>query len=218
MLITTETSIEKNSNAHPKAFYKKTNMKPFWCVVAIFMSIYFLWFFLSYFVVSAVNYNENRKIYTTEITGTISNQNIYSNIKYGWGTIKANGCGVVALYNIMELENRHQNFLSMVTLFEKYGSNFHSLLGTNGISMGLYLISKGYRVNYVFDASIFVTESQNSKYTIFCYIMSTYGHYELLTDFNGTDFQMYNPTYRTTIEHQMEITDNSIFRCLICVN
>ena len=77
--------------------------------------------------------------------GLINGQAVfdYANEKCGLGTYAKNGCGVIAIYNAMQLLKKPQSLSSIETAFQyKYGMILYGLGGIDPWSFGEYFDSK----------------------------------------------------------------------------
>lgn len=173
-------------------------------------------------IVSFVNYTKNLKYFNdNQIVGVINNQHDYSDVRYGFGNMGDNGCGAVAIYNILTLEDKNPNMTEIIRAMDLYGTIGYGLLGTAPHGIMMYLSAFGYNVKIHFQAKNFESVAINSKYSVFCYVSLNGGHYTVMYDYDETDstFQMINPTYRDTFAHQLDtVTIDYGLRFLISVN
>ena len=61
----------------------------------------------------------------------INRQTLVDGINFGFGNIKANGCGPIAVYNLFKMAEKEANFIDIICEFEKHGTNFLEKLGTD---------------------------------------------------------------------------------------
>ena len=83
--------------------------------------------------------------YSTDKSGFIDNQSDFHGIPYGKGTLSANGCGPIALYNALIQMNYDKLTLSSVIEFlEKKGATLYGKYGTSPYAINHFLKSKGF--------------------------------------------------------------------------
>ena len=172
------------------------------------------------YIVAGINLKHNTKVWNElNYQGIIYNQHNFKNLKYGFGNIASNGCGAVAVYNILVLENRYKPFPQIINYFDKYGENVFGILGTNPIALILLLKYYGYKVNFSLNSSKFNNMAKNSKYSILLNVNSEYGHYELLYNYNETDetYVTINSYGKSTMSNLLKNYKNNLL-VLITVN
>ena len=131
--------------------------------------------------------------------GLINGQAVFefANEKCGLGTYAKNGCGVIAIYNAMQLLKKNQSLGSIETAFQyKYGMILYGLGGIGPWSFGEYFDSKnikykGYSsyANLERDLSngdVIVFTVRNSRKNIFK------GYHTMAARFIGGRFVVYN--------------------------
>jgi len=169
-------------------------MKKFRKGVAIMVIVLSALIFLRYsisFISSFINYNYNKNL--AEPTGLISEQDDYENFRFGFGDVGANGCGAVAVYNILKLEGKEANFAGIIKDMEGFGTNFFGLLGGDPLFLVGYLQGQGFKCHvYV---NNFEENAKDSKYVIFTGVHSTGGHYWLMENNNDGRYKLHNPDY-----------------------
>lgn len=167
---------------------------------------------------SIVNYKINSKKWNDGI-GIIYDQHL-NNIKdyrYGFGTIGENGCGAVAIYNIMCLENKKVALPDIIKSMDN-GQIFFGLLGTKPTRILSYLKKQGFDAQLHEDKSKFEVLSQDSKYCIYIYVGKSGGHYTLLIHNSDSEtFRSINPCGITTMSDMMEENQNKFINLLITV-
>lgn len=163
-------------------------------------------------------YNHNLEQWNNNSYKLITKQYELKNYKYGFGNVADNGCGAIAIYNILSLDGKNVTFPEVIKKVALNGFPLFGYLGTFPHTVIHILNSFGYKTSVSFDTQNFDEIAKNHKYNIFCYISTTYGHYELAYDFNGTDFQFVNPTIRTTFFNEVEDADDCFFKALITVD
>lgn len=144
------------------------------------------------FVLNAVNFKHNLSVWDDEID-IISNQHSSNvkDLKYGFGTIDENGCGAVAIYNILLLENKKKPLPNVIQAMDG-GQYFFGLLGTKPTQMMKYLKSLGYSVSLHKDKSRFDEWAQKSDYSIYIYVGKNGGHCTLLVPNGDATFHSIN--------------------------
>lgn len=192
-------------------------MKKFliWSFVVIASLILFSHIFC--FVLCNVNYKKNMKVWEElNYTGIIYDQSEWDDFKYGLGTVAKNGCGAIAVYNILVLENKYKPFPEIIKYFDNDNENIFGLLGTNPFAVKSYLKKQGYKTKIYFKEKNFKDAAINSKYAILMYVNWEYGHFQLLYDYDGQYFKE-NPKYKIDFDKLMESKKN-FFKLLITVN
>lgn len=163
-------------------------------------------------VVAWSNYNEN---------GIISEQYKYSDLNYGFGTVAKNGCGAMAVYNILKLENKNPYFPDIINKFDLCGENFFGLGGSKASRVIRVLKNYGLKTTYSLNATNYERIAQNSKYSIYLYFAiqngNLIGHYQLLTDFDGERYTTINSNGHFTFEEIINIK-GTFFSMMIGVN
>lgn len=169
-------------------------------------------------ILSYNNFKINDKIWNElEYKGIIYNQHDYKSLKFGLGDVALNGCGAVAVYNILVLEDKYIPFSEIIKYFDNNNENLYGILGTNPFSIMTFMKNKGYKVNAYLNSNDFKTASINSKYSIMFYINFNGGHYQLLHNYDGEQFELINITVKMSMEQLLEKT-NDCFRVLITIN
>lgn len=166
------------------------------------------------------NYKYNNEFWNqSNYTGLIYNQHEYTNMKYGLGSIAKNGCGAVAVYNILVLENKYEPLPEIVKYFDNSNEVFYGILGTNSFSIVRYMKKKGYEANIYFNYKNFKEKAVNSKYSILMYFNLKGGHFQLMYNYNENSdaFNFINTTTTMPFETLLDKTSNC-FRLLITVN
>ena len=127
-------------------------------------------------------------------------------MKYGLGTVAKNGCGAVAVYNILLLENKPKSLPEIIKFFDNSNENLYGILGTNPFSLMNYLKNENYKVNAFLNKNDFKKNATNSKYSLLFYFNLKGGHYQLFYNYNESNntFQFINSTYIKTLENFLE--------------
>lgn len=171
-------------------------------------------------VLANVNYKTNSE-YWNELNykGIVYNQHNYEEMKYGLGDIAKNGCGAIAVYNILVLENKYKPLPEIIRYFDNSNEIVFGILGTNPFSIMNYMNAIGYKARAHFNVNSFKEEAINSKYSILVYFNFNGGHYQLIYDYNESEdtFHFINSTIKMPIEHILNNT-NDCFRVLITIN
>ena len=163
-------------------------------------------------------YGHNTEQWNNKSYKLITNQDELTNYKYGFGNVVDNGCGSIVIYNILSLDGKDVSFPEVIKKVSLNGLPLFGYLGTFPHTVISILNSFGYKTSVFFDTQNFDEIAQNHKYNIYCYISTTYGHYELAYDFNGTDYQFVNPTLRTTFANEVKNSGNCFFKALITID
>jgi len=163
------------------------------------------------------NYKHNTKEWDKLVyTDIIYYQSDYPNIKFGLGNIADNGCGAIAVYNILHLEGKYKPFPEIIKYFDNGDENIFGLLGTNPFGIVRYMKNEGYKVNIYLKPSDFKTAAINSKYSILMYMNLEYGHFQLLYDYDGTYFKE-SPLYKIDLDNLLE-SKKDFLKLLITIN
>ncbi|HHU60193.1 TPA: hypothetical protein GXZ34_04680 [bacterium] len=133
-----------------------------------------------------INYNHNKKIDDTTLLSNIkgheliSNQRLTSDVKYGFFRSNKKGCGWIALYNILKLDGQDVKVENVVLHMDLYGKNAFASLGSNPLSMALYLKLKGYDVKIYLDQEKFDDAASKTDFGIIGMLSTSKkgGHYQ----------------------------------------
>lgn len=198
---------------------KRANSKRVVAIVLIILFSFVAIWELTTFFVSFFNYKDNCKMWNNNI-GIINDQHLngIKNYKYGFGTIGENGCGAVAVYNIMYLENNKVALPKIIKEMDN-GQFFFGLLGTKPTQMMSYLKKQGFVVQLHEDKSRFEEFANDCKYCIYINVGTTGGHYTLLTNNNDDSktFRSINPRGTTTISSLIEENKNDLINLLMTI-
>lgn len=194
------------------------------------MRKFILWFFtivlslllisnVSCMIIAEMNFKHNVKEWEKMgNNGIIYYQNDYPNIKFGLGNVANNGCGAIAVYNILYLEGKYKPFPEIVKFFDDGNENIFGLLGSNPFSVMSFMKNEGYKVKTYLKSSDFKTAAINSKYSILMYLNLQYGHYQLLYNYdNQLDLFYENPRVRIDLDTLLE-SKKGFFKILITIN
>lgn len=195
-------------------------MKKFWKRIGIFTIIFVatvtaLRYSIS-IIYTSINFKSNQKL--LPVNSIIYNQSNYEEYKFGFGNIRENGCGVVAVYNILKIEGKNPNFTQIIKDCEPFGTNLFGIWGTNPQWIKRYLKKQGLDVQVCFDMNKFHERAQNARYAIYTYLSFKGGHYQLLTDFCDGKYQSINPYQSVSISELNEETKDYFIHFLILVN
>ena len=166
---------------------------------------------------SAVKHNlkEWSKLNYTDI---IYYQHNYPNFKFGLGDVASNGCGAIAVYNILVLEQKYKPFPEIIKYFDNGNENIFGYLGSNPFGVISYLKNEGYKVNTYLKSADYKTAAINSKYSILMYLNLKYGHYQLLYNYDEHSNLFYeNPKTKVNLDSLLE-SKKDFFKILITVN
>lgn len=166
---------------------------------------------------SMAQFEQNNALFSASGQTLIKSQSGYQNYKFGLGNIAENGCGVVAVYNILQLDNKNPNLAQVIKDVSMFGLNMFGLLGAFPHGVIMTLRHYGYDVNVEFSIKNFEKTALKYKYNIFLYVGINGGHYEVFYDYNGTDYQIVNPFIRSTISYEIEQTKGYFLKMLISV-
>lgn len=202
---------------------KKGKYKGLKITIAVVLSMVLVHCCLTlYFALS--NYNYNSQIEIEE--GVIFNQSKkpYGDFRYGGlGNVDANGCGAVAVYDIMKMKDKNIEFADVVRYFDVNGNFAYGLLGTRPSRVISYLRRYGFDVGYAFMEENFDQLAKQSEFAIFLYVGKVNGqlggHYHLLTDYNHRTgkYQSINPSGYASFKELFEMTEECFFKMLIYV-
>ena len=200
---------------------KKSGAKIFLMIFAI-LAVFVIAWFVTELAIASINLKYNKTTWENyNHTGIIYNQHDFEDLRYGFGNVAKNGCGAIAVYNILTLENKTINLAELLYKFDAHGENLFGLAGTRASKMISVLKEYDFQVEYSLKKSNFEKIAKNNKYAIFLYVgiesFKPFGHYQLLYDFNGENFQTINITGRYSFE---DITkkDNTFLTMMIGVS
>lgn len=176
-----------------------------------------------YFAFSNYSYNSQIEIEEKVIVEQYFKP--YGDFKYGGlGNVDDNGCGAVAVYNIMKISGKDVKFADVVRYFDVNGTFAYGKLGTRPSKIISYLRMYGFDVGYAFLEENFSNLAKKSKYAIYVYVGKINdvlgGHYHLLTDYDSKTgkYKSINPSGYVTFSDLSELTKECIFKMLIYVN
>ncbi|MFA6859966.1 MAG: hypothetical protein WCR30_01090 [Clostridia bacterium] len=188
----------------------------------------FLFGFIIFLIISSVlvstalsflNYSTNQKAFENfgyfDENGFINEQSELTNFKFGFSSFDTNGCGSIALYNVLKLANKTETLPNIIKQMDLYGQNAFGYLGTNPVSMVFYLRSKGIDASITFNKSEFNSFASTSNASIFCSLSFSGGHYQVLHSENEGVFQTLNPKSSKTMQELLAETDTSFLHFLI---
>lgn len=133
--------------------------------------------------------------------GLILDQKEYGDVDFGaFGNVADNGCGAVAIYNILKLDQKN---VELTSIINELGAAkiLWGVAGTAPTGITKYLKNKGYETKIVANKNNFESTLKKYKYGIYCYWTVTGGHFEVIYDYNNNDgtWQILNPTYRSSM-------------------
>ena len=168
-------------------------------------------------VLAEINFKHNLKEWNElNYTDIIYNQGQYSNFKYGLGDVARNGCGAIAVYNILILEDNYKPFPQIIKYFDRGNQNFFGILGTSPFGIMNYMKKEGYKVNIYLKSGDFKNAAIISKYSILMYFNLEYGHFELLYNYDNDYFSI-NPRQKVNFDNLLE-SKKHFFKLLITIN
>ena len=154
-------------------------------------------------------------------TGIIDNQDKYDNLRFGFGNVANNGCGAMAVYNILYLEGKEPNFIDIIKRFDSLGENFFGLGGSRPSMVIKTLKRAGLKVNFTLNKSKFKEMAESSKYSIYLYVgirnWVPFGHYQLMLNFDGEKYETININGHYTFEEITNI-ENTLLTMMIGVD
>ena len=168
------------------------------------------------------NYDYNVAVWAEyNHSGLINFQGDFDKLKFGFGDIGANGCGAIAVYNILVLENKPHPLPDIIKQFDLCGENLFGLAGSKPARVERILRRYGLKVTHSLNKSKFESIAQQSKYAIYVnsgtYKGQLTGHYQLIYNYDGEKYDALNPATRYTFEEIIDAPD-SIFSMMIGVN
>lgn len=186
-------------------------------IIFVLMCVVAMWQVMTY-CLSSANYAKNCAVWNDEID-IISNQHSedVKDLKYGFGTIGNNGCGAVAIYNIMSLENRKTPLPEIIKYLDA-GQYVFGLLGTCPSRIVSYFRAQGFDCSLHKDKSEFERLAQESDYSIYIYAGFNGGHYNLLVPNGDGTFESINPNVTTTIQDLIDDNSGQPINFLITVS
>lgn len=181
------------------------------CVVLIFP------FAINNFL-SQVHYEANVEQWNTiqqDVLGDndmINRQTLVDGINFGFGNIKANGCGPIAVYNLFKMAEKEANFIDIICEFEKHGTNFFGKLGTDPLYFKWFLERNDFGVKTYFAKNKFAEIGYQSDAVVVVYAGLHGGHYQLMYHTSGSLFQCINPNGSISMENYIrELKGNIVF-------
>lgn len=160
------------------------------------------------------NVNQWESIYEDVLdeNGLISRQTLVDGISYGTGNIRANGCGPIAVFNLLKMAEKEANFVDIVNEFEKYGTNFFGKLGTDPLYFKWFLEKNGFDVKTYYAKSKFAEVGYQSDAVVVVYAGLNGGHYQLMYHTSGSLFRCINPNGSISMENYVrELKGNIVF-------
>ena len=203
---------------------KQKDLKIFAVIMIVFYAVFSLNIVAQAVLISKTisNYNHNVVAWKEyNYDGIINDQHDFANLRFGFGNISDNGCGAVAVYNILKLEGQNPYFPDIIREFDMFGQNAFGLGGAKPRKVFSVLRDYGFSVKFTFDHGEFESYAQNSKYAIFLYYGMEnnvpFGHYQLMYNFDGAKFQTINITGTYTFDDITNIS-NTIISIMIGIN
>ena len=205
-----------------KKTYKKHKFFRVFVIILICILSLILLCNVACFVKAETNYKHNLLAWNEYADeGIIDEQHKYENLRFGFGTVAKNGCGAMAVYNILFLEGKNPNFVEVIKKFDSFGENFFGLGGSKPAMVIKTLKKAGLKVNYSLNKSKFKDIAESSKYSIFLYVgienWVPFGHYQLMLNFDGEKYETININGHYTLEEITNI-DNTFLTMMIGVN
>lgn len=192
-------------------------MKIFKIIGISFLSIIFVLIVGGYtttIICSFINYNHNSKIANDNTL--IYSQSDYENYKFGLGNVANNGCGVVALYNLLIIDGKEVELCNIIKDCEPFGLNAMGYLGTNPLFIKSYLKKYGYKVKICLND--FEKNSKDAKFVIYTYFNLNHGHYQLLYDKTENGFKSINPNYSNLTFEKLEQENKDTIKFIYVIN
>lgn len=185
-------------------------------IIFVLMCIVAIWQVLTY-CLSSANYAKNKAAWSD--TDLIYDQHLddAGDLKYGFGSIAYNGCGAVAIYNIMSLENKKTPLPDIIKYLDA-GQYVFGLLGTCPSRIVSYLRAQGFDCSLHSDKGEFERLAQESDYSIYIYAGFSGGHYTLLVNNSENTFTSINPNRTTTIKKLIDENMDQPINFLITVS
>ena len=203
---------------------KQKDLKIFAVIMIVFYAVFSLNIVAQVVLISKTisNYNHNVVAWKEyNYDGIINDQHDFANLRFGFGNISDNGCGAVAVYNILKLEGQNPYFPDIIREFDMFGQNAFGLGGAKPRKVISVLKENGFSVKFTFDHNKFESLAQNSKYAIYLYYGMEnnvpFGHYQLMYNFDGAKFQTINITGTYTFDDITNIP-NTIISIMIGIN
>lgn len=202
-------------NNKPKKQTKFTKTKRF----AIFVASVMLICIATTLVLAFTNHAHNTNAYADFVTfdeyGCINNQADLHNFKYGFSTLNTNGCGSIAVFNVLQLAQKDIEFPDVVKAMDIFAQNAFGFLGTNPIAMAFYLRSQGIDAFVSFNPQEFDEFASTSHASIYGYLSLQGGHYTTMHPIGEGMYQLHNPSRQSNFENLLQDTSQYKIKFLI---
>lgn len=170
-------------------------------------------------ILGFTNYTHNQVIWESysnlDEYGCINNQHQMQDFNFGFSGMNTNGCGSIALFNLLAIANKDVSFPDIVKAMDFFGQNAFGFLGTNPISMVFYLRYQGIETYISFNPNDFDTLASTSPASIYGYLSLHGGHYQTIHPLNHGDYIMHNPRQQKNMDEILEDTESYPVKFLI---
>ena len=159
--------------------------------------------------ISNRNYSHNKNLDYSVILdnqGYIREQAITNEIKYGVRYSDFNGCGWIALHNVLNYYDESVEIYEIIQYLDRYGLNIYGLLGTDPLAIIMYLRKFDLNARISFSSEDFEELSSQSDAIIMGYISKSMNeaHYQAGIKSNNDEFQFYVPYRKKSMESYLE--------------
>lgn len=170
---------------------------------------------------SFTNYHNNVLAYENfndyDEYGCINHQHDMEAFKFGFPTFDNNGCGSIAVFNVLTLANKQVPLPDIIRHMDIYGQNAFGFLGTNPFAMLVFLNTHGVNASMHYDTEKFDQLANQSDAAIYGYLSFEGGHYVTMHAINETQYQMHNSYKIDTMENVLNDTADYFIKFLITI-
>ncbi len=203
-------------------------MKKF--AIATYLVLFSIWLVLvSIFgITQQVNFSHNQKVWEEMgDVGIIYDQHKIKDMKFGFGSVERNGCGAVAIYNILQLEGRPTPLPEIIKKLDFGGEILFGVGGSWPYAVKRALEDYGFKVEFSINSDKFAEMANSSKYNMYGYsgvnkektkiTDRIYGHFQLFYK-DGEKEKFINTSNYSSFEQIQEAKKDAWIKYLITVN
>lgn len=155
------------------------------------------------------NYTKNSELFNhiSFPDSFIKDQSLFENFYFGSKDLSYSGCGIIAVYNALfalNKTNNKQDFLTLISIFEKNGTPFNGLIGISPFAIYSFFKNRNYTTDKIISSNKNKINNFSNRYD--CFICLIYNdsnkiksglHYifveKIMDENNSVTFVSHNP-------------------------